>query len=663
MAASDLLLSQGTGYGILIGLAVVFCLIILTAVRIQRRYLQEETNHSEMFMVANRSVGVGLTASAVFSSWMWIDETVFACTYAYWWAVSAPVWYASGLSCQIALMAFMGIIAKLRVPHAHTSMEFIGMHPVAVAFIIPIGVMLYTAVGGLKATFLTDYFHTTIALILLIFFTLSILTNEHIGGIGGLYDTVKALDVRIDGNYKGSLLSFKSHNAIIWGVVLRIGNLALVVMDTAFWQKSFASEVSATVPGYNLASIAILAVPWTIGTVVGLACRVIEHTPIFVTYPEILSDTDVGNGLVLPYVLKSLLGNGATKAFLVLTFMAVTSTVSSSMIAVSSILSFDFFKTHFKPNASDRQILTVSHLGVVAYGFLMAGWTLMMTYSGANGNWSTYFLPVVTCPGICPLLLTLLWSRQTKLAAVLSPILGLAGGLGIWLGLSKRWYGAITIATTSQQMPSLWGSLISLFGPLLFSIIISLARPQRFDWREFLKMDLIEDETPRLVTPISGQGSSLAVNEAGVATDERSKHPEVELGAVPLPIPEQMVRPELNDIPVDQIVHPFDEKTMQHVKKWLKIATIFLIVNWTVTVLLWPLPLHRDYVFSNVFSKSFFGGWVTVAIIWQFFALFAVVVYPLWDGRHVIAKAFRGVVKDIKIRKGLEVNARAHDSL
>lgn len=159
----------------------------------------------------------------------------------------------------------------------------------------------------------------------------------------------------------------------------------MLFQDTAFWQKSFASEVSATVPAYNLASVAIIAVPWTIGTVVGLACRAIEHTPIFVTYPEILTDADVGNGLVLPYVLKSLLGDGATRAFLVLTFMAVTSTVSSSMIAVSSIISFDFFKTYLKPNASDRQILTVSHLGVIAYGLLIAGWTLMMNYTGANG--------------------------------------------------------------------------------------------------------------------------------------------------------------------------------------------------------------------------------------------------------------------------------------
>ena len=70
--------------------------------------------------------------------------------------------------------------------------------------------MTYTAVGGLKATFLTDFLHTTIALILLTYFSLAVLTNEHIGGISGLYNKVKAADDYIEGNYEGSLLSMKS---------------------------------------------------------------------------------------------------------------------------------------------------------------------------------------------------------------------------------------------------------------------------------------------------------------------------------------------------------------------------------------------------------------------------------------------------------------------
>ena len=70
--------------------------------------------------------------------------------------------------------------------------------------------VLYTAVGGLKATFLTDYLHTTIALILLIYFALAVLTHEQIGGPIGLYNKVKAANDYVPGNYEGSLLSFKS---------------------------------------------------------------------------------------------------------------------------------------------------------------------------------------------------------------------------------------------------------------------------------------------------------------------------------------------------------------------------------------------------------------------------------------------------------------------
>lgn len=58
---------------------------------------------------------------------MWINESVFSAAYTYKWGVALPIWWASGLSFQIALMAVLGIIAKLRVPYAHTSLEIIKM--------------------------------------------------------------------------------------------------------------------------------------------------------------------------------------------------------------------------------------------------------------------------------------------------------------------------------------------------------------------------------------------------------------------------------------------------------------------------------------------------------------------------------------------------------
>ncbi|KAL9617806.1 MAG: hypothetical protein Q9160_007411 [Pyrenula sp. 1 TL-2023] len=648
------LLTQADGYGIIIGLSVVFCILILAAVRIQKRYLAEDSEQSEMFMVANRSVKTGLTASAVFSSWMWINESVFSAAYTYKWGIALPIWWASGLSFQIALMAVLGIIAKLRVPYAHTSLEIMRLrygkyvHWLFILLnlvnnIFGCGIVTYTAVGGLKATFLTDFLHTTIALILLIYFSLAVLTNKHIGGLSGLYEKVKAADDYIPGNYQGSLLTMKSQSSVLFGLVLKFGNLALVLMDTAFWQKSFASEVNSTVPAYDLVSVVIIAIPWCTGTIIGLSARAIEKTPVWVGYPNTLTTTQVNSGLVMPYVLRSLLGKGATSGLLVLIFMAITSTVSSSMIAVSSIVSLDFFRTYINPHASNRLILKVSHWGVVFHGCFMAGFAIMLEYAGATNNWSTYFRPIVACPGILPMILTLSWSRQTKPAAMLGPVLGLFSGLATWLSLSWKWSGAININTTQDQVPGLYGAIVSFFSPALYSVIISLIWPSRFDWREFLRIDLIEDNSQPSSSMQSKVASKEAVNETRRPVDNSDKETYLtkrdKSNSSPSSPP-----PELKaDAALDNVVHPFDDETIRHIKRWLKLAVAYFVVNVLVTIVLWPMPLYRDWIFT----RTFFGGWITMAIVWHFGAIVAVILYPIYDGRREIAKSIRGIAKEL----------------
>jgi len=434
--------------------------------------------------------------------------------------------------------------------------------------------------------------------------------------------------------------------AVLFGLVLKFGNLALVVMDTAFWQKSFASEVHSTVPAYDLVSIVIIAVPWCTGTIIGLSARAIEKTPIWFDYPNTLTATQVNRGLVMPYVLRSLLGKGATNGLLVLIFMAITSTVSSSMIAVSSIISLDFFRTYINPRASDRKTLQVSHWGVVFHGCFMAGFAIMLQYAGATNNWSTYFRPIIACPGILPIILTLLWSGQTKLAAILGPILGLFSGLATWLALSWYWSGEITIESTQLQMPGLYGAIVSFFSPGLYSVIISLAWPSRFDWREFLRIDLIEDNSEPSSSLQSKLPSSEAVNE-GLRTENGSEKgsylASAESGSLAISPRTQLK----SQVPLDEVVHPFDEETIRHIKRWFKIASIYFVVNVLVTIVLWPLPLYRDYIFT----KSFFSGWVTVAIIWHFAAMLAVIVYPIYDGRHEIDRALRGMAKELKWKR------------
>ncbi|KAI2471717.1 hypothetical protein F4781DRAFT_439973 [Annulohypoxylon bovei var. microspora] len=643
------LVPQATGYGLLIGLGVAFYAVILGAIKVQKAYLSEDSGTSEMFMVANRSVGIGLTASAVFSSWMWINETVFSAAMCYRFGLAVLLWWATGLCFQIALMAALGVLAKIRVPYAHTSLEIIkmrygrvghvvfivlnlvnnvfgcasmiltgsqliygisGMHFVAATILIPLGVVLYTAVGGLKATFLTDYLHTTVALILIMYFTLSILAHEAIGGLGGLYDKVAAVAAE---NY--------------------FGNLALVVMDTAFWQKSFDSEVGATVPGYDLAAVAIFGIPWGLGTVIGLAARAIHDTPAFPGYPAPFTSAEVNAGLVMPYTVK-----------------ALTSTVSSSMIAVSSILSFDVYKTYVNPKADDRRLLKVSHLAVVAHAVFITGVSLALNYGGADMTWIGYMRPIIACPDIIPLGLTLCWSGQTRPAAILSPILGFLTGLGIWLGTAHALHGSVSLTTTEASLPALYGACGSMFSPAVYSVLISRYRPYEFDWREFLRIELADEY--QINPDESSEESSISDEKKnhGMSKDDDEKHPTppepiyLSHEAPPSPSPEEVTaaptphKPKPR-IPLSEIQHPFPASTPLELKRRYRLAWVFFASVVLATFVAWPMPLYRDYVFT----RPFFSGWTAVAVAWQFFSFLAVAVYPLHDGRREIAKGARGV--------------------
>ena len=320
---------------------------------------------------------------------------------------------------------------------------------------------------------------------------------------------------------------------------------------------------------------------------------------------------------------------------LLLLFMAVTSTVSSSMIAVSSIISFDVYRTYINPKATDKQVVKVSHLGVVFHGVFITGFALMLNYGGANISWVNYFSPILTCPGIFPLIFTLMWSRKCKLAAIVSPILGLASGVGVWLGTSQSIYGGISFATTVELAPSLYGSIASLFSPILYSIIISYLKPEHFDWREFLRIDLVKDDSTFSSSDASSPDDSVIALSTG--QDEKRLEKKIEAPTLTESHPHQLVLGSatlLNDL-----IHPLDEESLRHLRKWYRIAWVFLIFIIAITFVVWPMPLYRDYIFS----RSFFSGWVTVAIFWQFFALFAVVIYPVYDGRHEIAKSVRGL--------------------
>ena len=409
-------LSQSVGYGIVLGLGFLFAFGMILTTWVLKRY-QNEVQTSEMFSTAGRTVKSGLVASAVVSSWTWAATLLQSSGVAYRYGVSGPFWYASGATVQILLFATIAIELKRRAPNAHTFLEAIrarygvyahlvftvfglmtnilvtamlltggsavvtsltGMPTAAACFLLPVGVVLYTIFGGIKATFLTDYVHTVMILIIILIFSFTAYsTNEQLGSPGKVYDLLvqAAKDHPVAGNAGGSYLTMRSKEGAVFFVINIVGNFGTVFCDNGYYNKAIAASPIHALPGYVMGGLSWFAIPWLAATTMGLSALALETNPVFPSYPSRMADADVTAGLVLPDAAVALLGKGGAAATLLLIFMAVTSASSAEYIAVSSIFTYDIYQTYYNPGASGKRLIYMAHSCVVVYAILLAGFS------------------------------------------------------------------------------------------------------------------------------------------------------------------------------------------------------------------------------------------------------------------------------------------------
>ena len=67
--------------------------------------------------------------------------------------------------------------------------------------------------------------------------------------------------------------------------------------------------------------------------------------------------------------------------------MAVTSCASAELIAVSSILTFDIYKTYIKPGATPERLIFVAHVNVALFGLVMAIFAIIWNVAGIDLGW------------------------------------------------------------------------------------------------------------------------------------------------------------------------------------------------------------------------------------------------------------------------------------
>ncbi|KAJ5730415.1 uncharacterized protein N7483_004923 [Penicillium malachiteum] len=554
-------------------------LVMMLITKILKKTTGEDNKKTEMFMTANRTVRTGLTASAVISSWLWSTALLGSSYVGYDYGVAGPFWFAAGCSPMIVFFSLLGISCKRKIPEAHTSLEVVRIRYGRAAHIVFIILclinnifacanMLLGAAAVITAIFLTDYFHTATILIIACYFTAKAFSDDQVGSIGNLYDLLRAAAERhpVSGNQSGTYLTMTSKSGILFGILHTLGNFGLVIMDTSYFIKAFSASPAAVVPGYTIGGIAYFAIPWALGTVMSSVALGLENQPNFPTYPRRMSTSEVSNGLVLPYAAMTIAGKGGAAASLLITFMACTSTLSAQVIAVSSILSFDVYREYFKKSAIDRDLIRSSHFGVIFFAAFSAGFSTMLHYAGIDLGWTLYMLGVVTCPGIFPMIFTILWRNQSKAAAIISPILGMATGVAVWLGTASHFGGEVTVATTGDVLPCMYGTVASCFSPIIYSVLITLVKPQHYDWNDFKKEKLALEKLENDLTTAHHHETPTGADDSGL-----------EDGGV------RNVTLDANEL-----------------KRWGRIAAFWSIATFLGHWVLWPLPIYGSrYVFGK----------------------------------------------------------------
>ncbi|KAF2089141.1 Na+/solute symporter [Saccharata proteae CBS 121410] len=639
MGASPPFFEPSVGYAMIIGMGAAFAIGMSLLSWGLSRYLAE-VQTSEMYMTAKHSVKTGLVATAVVSSWTIAATLLSSTTDGYQYGVSGPFWYGAGATFQIFMFALAAIELKRKAPKAHTFLEVVkkrygapghitlmcyslvfqifttvnllvggstlyssmtGMNRDAACFLFPIGVLIYTLFGGIKATFLTVIIYIVMLTTVFMVYT----TSTAIGSIDKMFDLLREAAALhpVSGNQDGSYLTMKSSGGGYIGLIFMGASFASCV-DSQLFQKAIAADPAATFPGYMLGGLCWFTIPFVLASTFGLAAAATEHLPVFPTYPDRMTSAEVSAGMAMPYAAYAVMGKGGVIAVLLMGFMAVTSAMSSETVATAALGTYDIYKAYINPAATSSQLVRVSHVIVVVFGVVVAAISVAFNHAGFSVNYLITSIGIFVDSAIVPMACTIMWRRQSLVAVIVSPLVSTLAAAAAWFATAYTHYGAVTVATTSQSLPLVAGNMMSLCGPMVLTPLLSWIWPADFDWAVFREIE-------------ADVGASLEeVRRPGVAEADRGEL-------------QRRGRKE------EEAEEEEENRRLLSARNKAGVCCVVLCLSFCI---LWPIPMYAS---GYVFSLPFFRGWIVVIFLWAFFAAIAITCYPIYEGRASMARFWR----------------------
>ena len=354
----------------------------------------------------------------------------------------------------------------------------------------------------------------------------------------------------------------------MFGVINIVGNFGTVFVDQSYWQRAIAARPRSVVGGFIIGGLVWFAIPFTLATTLGLAAIATGVT---------LSEDQIGLGLVAPTAAAEIMGDMGAILILAIVFTAVTAAGSSQLVSVSSLMTYDVFRTYIKPSATGRELMRVSRYAILLFGAGMGLMASMLFQLGVSLQYVYLTMGILIGSAVAPISLSILWGRTNRNAATVAAVTGLVAGVAAWLGSASAIHGEISILSTGSSMPLLAGNVASMLTGLLVTVVGSIMFPERFDFRDLKQRILLVDDRIR----------SMLRRDA----DER-----------------RLAR-------------------MSALSKRIGVGvSIFLVI-------VWPASL---YLTEHVFTEFSFAVWVVMAVVWAAAAAAAVIVLPILEARHSV---------------------------
>jgi hypothetical protein len=391
------------------------------------------------------------------------------------------------------------------------------------------------------------------------------------------------LNPTADGNRGGSYLTFMSLPGLKFGIINIIGNYGTVFLDQSYWQSAIAAKPAATHKGYILGGIVWFTIPFSLATSLGLAGNALNVA---------LTAGDAGSGLVPPASAIAMLGNAGGILIIIQLTMAILSTGSAECIAVSSLMSYDVYRTYLNPKATGKQILIISRVFVAVWAIVMALASIILEEirkanadAGFGLGWVYCFMGIWIGSAVPPVAACIYTDKLNATFAIAAAWIGWLAALIVWIVMAGSTGGAVNMSTLGTLDPQLGGGLAALVVSFIVCVVGCAVAPQKFDWQ------IMRDG----IQLVGGDGGE----SANVMGEDWESKPE------------------------------FLEAAKKWIAKWAWGLSIFMCI-------IWPLGA----VPFGVFGKSTFQLWAMVAMLWGWCCGVTICILPVLESMGWFCEKF-----------------------